>query len=224
MRIEDELLYPDPCVILKSQLHGRDVLEVWVEHENYQACRERSQHMWSNRKTGKYGKGLANTEIDPYKIVRQGLIAELAFSAVLLSYEVELPVNVREVPGGFPHDFLIGHKTVDIKTAGSNYGKNLIQAKTPKGHTMKLCDFNIASFIKSENIEQGKCLVVLVGWESKETVISRGLKEPYRDGGQKNFEMWHAHCSPIIPFMESAARCIHRLHNVVEKEEQEYSR
>ena len=158
---------------------------VRVEGDNYKKCVEAAKNYWASSKKGNYGRGLINTEGDPTKVERTGLLGEMAFSIVS-----GLPVDFSYKKGGDKTDFILNGKTVDVKTAASNYKANCIKAYTPNGaYVFRELDIYVAAYIEEDNGEYA--IVNLVGYELGSIIKGFPPKGARAKGLHKNFELDH---------------------------------
>lgn len=162
-----------------------------IEGDNYLKCVEAAKNYWASSKTGGYGKGLINTKIDPIKTERTGLLGEMAFSIV-----TGLPVDFSYKNGGDKTDFILNGKTVDVKTAASNYKANCIKSYTPNGkYVFRELDIYVAAYVVEDTGESA--VVNLVGYELGSVIKDFPPKNARAKGLHKNFELDHKKLKPI---------------------------
>jgi|694.fasta_scaffold18657_10 hypothetical protein len=163
------------------------VYKIDIADEEYEICESFSSNMWANKKTGTYGRGLANTKEDPYKVERTGKIGELAFSKVF-----GLPVDFTYREGGDKYDFIdASNKTIDIKTSMKRpwYDAGLIRATNEGKIPMNLnCDLYVFAYLLLDEKSKKQASVILIGASEKEEIIKRE-KFPARKGSHLNYEV-----------------------------------
>lgn len=135
--------------------------------EEYEMCDHYSKLMMANSKTGAYGKGIANTKSDPYKVERIGRLGEMAFAKLYDRY-----VDFTYYSKGDEYDFINDHgQTLDIKTACNCYGSGLIRVQEGSRIFPLGCDYYMFGFLKNENIQLNQASIVIVGWISKNEIL-----------------------------------------------------
>lgn len=156
--------------LIKPHSLGRKLtlncITVKISPEEWELCDEFSKQMWSQTKTNTaYGRGILNTNKDPAKVERTGLLGEMAFAKIS-----KLPMDLEYKAGGFPYDFcfdLNGESiTIDIKTASKlhSYKQMLIYAKTGRGKEIPLsAEYYVAAYLANENIVEKRATVILIG-------------------------------------------------------------
>lgn len=139
-----------------------------IAPEDYTICDKASRDYWSSSKGGKYGRGILNTEGDPFRTERIGLLGEMAFARF---FGLEIKIEYKK--HGDDYDFLLANgKTVDVKTASRNYGAVLVQYENSHGRvTFKPKDIYVGAYLSSENIEQSSAEIELVGFTTVEFVV-----------------------------------------------------
>ena len=158
-------------------------MKIIISSELYQKCDTCSQNRWSNKKKGFFGRGLINSQDDPCKVERIGLLGEAA-----LSQFIDRKVDFEYKEGGTPSDFKFNNYSLDIKTAARNYGCGLIRAKTESNYVISLkSDIYVFAFLESETRQKNEAVVVLAGWLTKED-IEKCKIVPARIGKHYNYE------------------------------------
>lgn len=194
MLIRDGLVYPgivNPERIKVNRCGDKDCLRVVVWGDEYDICRD--PHMWSSSKPGGYGRGVLNSGDDPKKTERTSRLGEIALAKVFPG----LGMDIRYKTGGEVSDFMMGHLSVDIKTAASNYGANCIQVMNDRGYRLSLkSDIYIGSFIEMDARLRGVAHVILVGWELRYR-IEASPDVPGRRGNWLNKELVFADLRPL---------------------------
>ncbi len=192
-------MYPKPVAqpqIVKRLFNNKEkkCVLVEVEGEEYVACDYASRNFWGSSKKGTYGKGLLNSENDPRKTERIGLLGQMAFSKL-----IDEPVDLAYRHGGDKQDNLIfGKYKIDIKCAARNYGANLIQKTNEFGKEQKIDKhIYIGSFLDSENREEKKAEILLVGFCLRKDVLGAKVA-PARKGNHINYEIPFEEMRPII--------------------------
>lgn len=164
---------------------------VRVDGDNYKRCVEAASNYWASSKNGNYGRGLINSEDDPTKVERTGLLGEMAFSIM-----TGLPVDFSYKKGGDKTDFILNGKSVDVKTAASNYGANCIKAYTASGkYVFRELDIYVAAYVVEDNGESA--IVNLVGYELGSVIKEFTPKGARAKGLHKNFELDHKNLKQI---------------------------
>lgn len=162
-----------------------------VEGDDYTKCVEAAKNYWASSKKGNYGRGLINSEGDPTKVERTGLLGEMAFSIFS-----GLPVDFSYKKGGDKTDFILNGMTIDVKTAASNYGANCIKAYTASGkYVFRELDVYVAAYVQEDNGEFA--IINLVGYELGKNIKEYPIKGARARGLHKNFELDHKRLKPI---------------------------
>lgn len=171
----------------------QDCILVCIENHEYNACDAASRNFWASSKGGIYGKGLLNSENDPCKTERIGLLGQMAFSKL-----IDEPVDLVYREFGDKQDNLIFNKyKIDIKCAARNYGANLIQKTNEFGREQKIDKhIYVGSFLESENREEKKAEILLVGFCLQEDVLKAKVA-PARRGRHINYEIPFEQMRPI---------------------------
>lgn len=177
--------------------------ECWrvnIQDRDYQICCETAKHLWSSSKKGNYGRGLANTSEDPYKVERTGLLGEMAFAKML-----GLEVDTSYCENGVAYDFILNGKFVDVKTETKRhkYECGLIYARSESGKTIPLkSDIYVFSYLESENSKENKATIVLLGYCTK-LEVERILPQPGRRQGSThmNYEVQYHKLHPLKELM-----------------------
>lgn len=158
----------------------------------YQKCDTCSQNRWSNKKKGFFGRGMINSQADPYKVERIGLLGEVALASFL-----DKLVDFEYKEGGTPFDFHLEGLTLDLKTAARNYGSGLIRAFTENMTKIELkADIYVFAYLESENKMEKTATVVLTGWQEKCNILKLRLT-PARVGKHFNYELPYDALNPI---------------------------
>ena len=161
---------------IKTQKLGRIEVEgitVKLTPQEWDICDKVSGQMWANSKRGNYGKGIINTITDKTKCERVGLLGEMAFAKIS-----GLPMDISYREKGDDCDFVFPGGSIDIKNASklSNYKQMLVYGATSSG---KLIDIKsshfVASYLAFEDIALKKATIVIVGWCTREQLMSKGL-------------------------------------------------
>lgn len=188
---------------IKSHKIGRslelDCVTVKIPPEEWQVCDEVSRNYWSQKKRGQYGKGILNTQSDPAKTERTGLLGEMAFAKIS-----GLDMDISYVEGGAAHDFTFVSSTgeelsIDIKTAHKlqPYKAMLIYAQSGSGKDIPLnSTYYVAGYIANEDIEAQKATVILIGYCHRDLVLSKDLVKG-KQGFWLNKEIPYAELSEL---------------------------
>jgi hypothetical protein len=154
--------------------HGSDIkcIKVTITEPNYSKCVEKSSDRWSNTKKGEWGSGLSNTNKDPYRVERTGLLGELAF-AIATDSCVDFTYREKGDETDFFFDVGKSRKLkVDIKTAMKNYGCGLVRVGNSKHKPIEVkSDVYVFAFIESDNTATKRAEVVLVGAKTKKDLM-----------------------------------------------------
>jgi hypothetical protein len=155
---------------------------VEISGDEYEMCED----MKITHKKDEYGKGLCNTKKDKHGAERAGKLGELAFAKMF-----GLPVDMSNREAAV--DFVFLGKTIDSKTAKSDYGANCIRIQNEYGGFRELkSDYYIAGFVEKDDRNAKEAAVVLVGYQDRDSLIKSGVK-PARVGKHKNVEMSFSH-------------------------------
>lgn len=175
-----ELVEPDFCVF-KIGNSQRECIAVEIFDSEFELCDNKSKNFWSNNKTGTYGAGLINTQSDPYKVTRTGLLGQMAFSKI---FNVDLDLSYKEF--GDEYDHKIGKWTVDIKCASYNYGSGLIYHKNESERIIPLKnDIYVFGFVDKELKNEKYAKIVFVGFSLKSDVQKSPVKLGFK--GKKHY-------------------------------------
>jgi hypothetical protein len=197
------LYYPQkiqPCesvILIKGK--AIKVLEVIVEGKDYDVCDNFSKAMWANKKKGKWGSGLINSEEDERKAERTGLLGEIAFAKIF-----GFPIDIEYCKGGKSNDFLscVNTKdgiTIDIKTAARRpkYNAGLVRCTNGWGKPAKLsADIYVFGYVESEDRRNKLSKLIMVGWDYK-TNIMKHKKNRAKMGNHYNYEVEYLRLIPI---------------------------
>src|SRR5574337_737239 len=150
-------------------------ISVEVLGHNYDLCQQASSNLWANTKKGRYGSGLINSNKDPRKVERVGLLGEMAFS--ILS---KLPVDFGYKEGGASYDFILKDgRTVDIKTESKlhDYNCGLIYAISDWGKPIMLrADLYVFCYLKEESKDNKKAVINFLGYCTQDFVTQCSVK------------------------------------------------
>ena len=170
---------------------------IMIEADEYDICVEAAQNMWANKKKGSYGKGLANTEDDPYKSERTGKLGEMAFSKLY-----QFPVDLTYREGGDDQDFVCNGAKINIKTSTKKpwYASGLVTAGHYRGTEYVPLeikhDYFIFGYIEMEDKKSKKASVVFVGGCPKETLVNREIKRAIK-GSHMNYQIPYSELTDI---------------------------
>lgn len=153
---------------------------VSIAKKEYESCDKASMNFWGNSKTGKYGKGLCNTEEDPFKTARVGYLGQMAFSKLI---GTKCDLKYRKY--GDKQDDLIGKYKVDVKCSTWRSGQCLI-LRSKEGKICKVDkDFYVSSFIDYECREKKIAEVGISGFILKSDIVN--LKTAQGKGDNTNY-------------------------------------
>ncbi len=85
----------------------RIAFKVDIVGEEYDMCVDFSKNMWANKKKGEWGRGMMNTDADPYKTERTGIIGEMGYAKL-----ENIPVDMMYREGGDDYDFIRNDKLI----------------------------------------------------------------------------------------------------------------
>jgi hypothetical protein len=155
-----------------------EVLKIVVEGEEYEKCEVNSHKRWSNEKTGSvWNDGICNakaTSADDRPTERSGLLVEVAAGKVLLE-----PVDMGYHKYGDKLDFLLSNRwKIDAKGGLGlpKYYSGLVKSIMEEEFGSKPCnickmDFYLFGYVESENKEEHRAVVVLVGAKCSGDII-----------------------------------------------------
>ena len=169
----------------------------------YDVCVEAAQNRWANTKKGAYGKGMINSDSDPYRVERVGLVGEFAFAKLC-----GLSVDIGYKHGGDQYDFLLEDgRTVDVKVAAKRYRyeAGLIYAQTGSGTDIPVkCDIYAFGFLEYDKPDARMANAIFVGWCDKETVIHKPLvKAQTFKSNHKNKEIPYAELRSMSELLDA---------------------
>ena len=178
----------------------RECLRVEVSGEDYLEVEKESDHFWARdekekKNPSQYTKGVGNSQDDPHRASRTGLLGEVAFGKI-----IGLPADIAYKKGGQKEDFTlpvnlpkegIKEYSLDVKTAMSlRDAKGLIQCVNSRGKVIPLhCDYYVFSFISKEDRQSKKAYVTFAGFLWKHEMKKYGLKQGRRGSSHKNIEV-----------------------------------
>ena len=168
---------------------------VMIDGAQYDECCTNAANMASSKKRGAYGGGILNTTGDPLKTERSGQLGEAAFAAWAgVPYVWEYKSNGD---GGI--DYTIAGKTLDVKTANSDYGANLIIKDDLDKHREfpLICDAYVCAVITSDDREERAAVVELVGFVTRRSILEHPVIEQSRKGNWMNYRLDHESVSPM---------------------------
>lgn len=150
-------------------------ISVDLPENDYVLCEQASQNMWCSKKKGTYGKGLINTENDPYKVERIGRLGEKAFEKL-----TGLSCDFSYINQGDEYDFIIGNDKIDVKTS-SSISKNecgYIMAINEYGIKKELTsNIFIFSYLSNESIQTRSAQIIFLGFVFLDNIIKKPLEK-----------------------------------------------
>lgn len=176
---------------------------IQVFKKNYEACIKQSEDMWAKNKSGYYGRGIKNSDSDPYKVQRAGCIGEMALGIFL-----GMEPNFIYIHGGDREDFTLPNgKRVDIKIAFKDYGANCIKFINEYGKPVfsdnkPPCDFYVGAVLISDDYEEKVASVDLKGFITKKEFDLLPVVKPRAPGRWKNKELVHKNLRPISELLD----------------------
>ena len=173
-------------------------IQVYISIEEYNIASKSAQEMWANSKKGNYGRGLVNTNTDPFKVERVGRLGEIAFSKIF-----GVPVDLGYREGGDSYDFLLNGQHYDIKTRCQKYDPQvgMVYSFTGSGKPIPLKS-DIYVFGLFEESILGLHTVFLAGYCTKEQLITLGPTKARR-GSHYNYEIPFKNLSSILELYAS---------------------
>lgn len=179
-----------------------ECIVVDIEENEYIACEKAANNYWSSGKKGFFGAGTINTKDDETKTERTGLLGQMAFGKL-----VNEPVDLVYRRYGDEHDNLILNKyKVDVKCAARDYGANLIQKTNEFGVEQRMNkDIYVCSYVKSEDRNKKKAVVVAVGFCLLKDVLNAKVA-PARRGNHINYEIYFHKLQPMTKLIETIGK------------------
>ncbi len=190
-----EMYTPNIC----NPTHIDNQYVVDLSDEEYAICDVSAHSRWSNKKTGRYGKGLANGNADPHRVERFGLLGEMAYAKVFGE-----SVDVGYTYGGDKYDFLLGRFKVDIKNSMANRRVGLIYYRNDWGKVVPLSKDIYVFAYTCENRQSRTARVFLIGYCGLTDVESKGniAKGIARGSKHFNYEVAYSCLYPIGDLLE----------------------
>lgn len=176
------------------------MLKVEVSGKDYEVCEQVSHNMWSNSKTGEWGRGLANSENDPRKVERIGKLGEMALAKAL-----NKPVDIAYREHGDAQDFILFRTIkIDLKTATRRprYNAGLVKVIEECGLRIPLTkEIYVFGYVEDEKRSLKSAIVVLVGASLREEIAAKPIV-PAKKGGHKNHEIPYLEMRSMDRFIE----------------------
>lgn len=166
--------FPNGSKCYKNTLDRYNVYTVELSKDEYQICDEQSRNRWSNKKKGKWGKGIINRPDDPYYAERAGLIGEMAFAKL-----TRKPIDLRYKVGGFDKDFTIGNNTIELKVATKlyEYRRGLVKSHDCNGKPTKInSDIYVFGIVENENKNKKTAMVSFLGYVYKDELLNMPIR------------------------------------------------
>jgi hypothetical protein len=173
-------------------------IAVEIDEYEYNLCKVTSKNYWANRKKGTWGSGLVNTEEDPRRVERTGLLGEMAFAKL---FNVLIDLKYRE--GGDDQDFKIGLNTYNVKCATKNYFEGLVR-RTNDEQTIILTlkhDAYVFGFVEGDDRRANWAKVILVGIAKKDQVANAEIKDAYQ-GTHLNYVVPYSELKSIVTLLK----------------------
>ena len=165
---------------------------VVISPEDYIACDESSRNMWANKKSGMYGKGLNNTDDDPFRVERVGRLGEMGLARLLGTYP-----DLAYKEGGDSGDIIFNGLSIDTQVAFRNYGCGLIYAINEWGNVITVkSDIYVFGYLKSEDRDANSAEIAYVGWAPRKLIMEQPIL-PARKGRHKNYEIEYSELLPL---------------------------
>jgi hypothetical protein len=169
-------------------------LVIKIEGVEWELCDAASKHRGCNTKPGSYGRGIKNTDDDPFIVTRMGMLGEFAY-AKIKNLPVDLTFRAYD-----DTDFTENGKTVDVKLATTVSLINRIQAITDRGFaTPPKCDIYVFGYCEAESRDEKWARVVLTGWQSKTFIENLPITpSPVKDCSHQNYDVYAHMLRPLI--------------------------
>jgi len=171
-----------------------NAIKVDLSSSEYAIAEYAAQNMWANKKRGNYGRGLVNTDTDPYKVERTGRLGEIAFAKIM-----NTPLDVSYIEGGDHYDFVINKLKYDVKTRCQKYSQQvgIVYAYSESGIEISLSsDIYVFAFLENEHLMEKTVTVYLVGYCDQTTLKEFGLRKARR-GRHFNYEAPFKNLQPM---------------------------
>ena len=158
-------------IVFGDEPEGLRSIIVVVEGEEYDMCEKYSFKRGSNDKplnseNDNYAPGIMNSEGDPRRTERTGLIGEFALAKVAL-FVVDLETKDFDET-----DFIVEGTKIDIKTstAGRRAREGLIQCQNKKGRIRLKSDVYVIARVENEDRDARTATVRIMGYTSQNVV------------------------------------------------------
>ena len=163
--------------------------KVFINCNEYNLCEQYSQNMWCSSKRGTYGKGLLNSQSDPYKTERTGKLGEMALSKLIKSN-----VDGEYKKYGDQYDFKIKGYSIDIKTKAPNKYINkvgYITAINEKGYKLQLkSNIYVFCYLENDDTIQKNAVAIVQGWIHADEISKLTPKpSPIANAKHYNYEI-----------------------------------
>jgi hypothetical protein len=144
---------------------------ILIRKDEYKICVDCACNMWANEKDGsKLNRGLLNSKKDPHRTERIGRLCEMGFGKLF-----DMSIDTEYKKFGDTMDFLYKEKKINVKGAARypDWEAGLVLARDNKGRKSELKqDIYVFGYMKNENKEQEQANMVLVGYQTKEFILS----------------------------------------------------
>jgi len=187
--------------ILKKSFNGKEMecVVVEIEGEEYDVCVKASNDFWGNSKPGAYGAGLCSTADDKHKPARVGKLGEMALAKLS-----NKPIDDVYRKFGDRQDFLLKGWKADVKCATRDYGESLIYHTNEWGKKIPLDKhIYVCSYVESEDREQKKAKIVLVGYALNKDVESSKVEPGRKGNGHLNYVLPFESLMPIVKLLKA---------------------
>lgn len=190
-------------IFIESQDNILEVVSCSIDGEEYYKCDYFSSKLFTADKSKSlYNDGLVNSDKDPRKSERCGLLGETAFGSLF-----GLNPDFEYVTNGKPYDFVIDGLKIDVKTSVKrhSYDAALIKATSEGDFKLNLePDLYIAAYLENENKINKTAEVIIVGGEFKENILNKYKTHPAKvsKGKWKNYELEYCKIMSIGGILE----------------------
>ena len=196
---------PEEATVIFADYEGvrMEAFAIDVGGQDYMVCEEHSKKRWSNKKTGFYGSGIMNTDEDPYRVERIGLLGEVAFGKIF-----DWPVDLTYRKGGDKNDFQIGDISIDVKTSFSESGKSRVLHTNSRGKkVISYKDLYVVSFLDFDYPDLAHAAIIFVGYVTRGYLEDRSVvPAPHPKATHLNQEILFQECSPMEHLLQQKLR------------------
>ena len=187
----------------------RKCLVVRVTGSEYTACETAASNRWSNKKKGVWGKGIINTDEDPHKAERVGILGEVALSKL-----ISVPADLEYREKGDKQDFVYKNKKIDVKTnfylnskqvgyiKCALFNKNTYTAtKVLFSHFDK--DIFVFSFLDKEDRKNKEAVICFIGFIFRSDLCMKYIEPGHYKSNHLNFEIPYCETREMSEFLDN---------------------